>query len=202
MPRTVRGRVDGQVRHGSAGQDQPTRQRDRAARPSAAGRPAIRASPLALATSAASSRPSGRGSPRRSVWRRVHGVWDGADPQVRPTASAANSTGTARRRSAAEADVAVAVPRRSGPPGRPARCATVPRRARSRRSPVAAGRPGRRPGVGVGGDHQTGLPAQPGDRGDEVRLVEWPGGCGWPRPVRRRSPPAAGGRAGRRPGPG
>src|SRR6478752_733989 len=74
---------------------QPIRQCDRAACPSSGGRPPILANPLALATSAASSRPLGRISARRSVDGGSSGVCTVPTRTCAPTASAANSTGTA-----------------------------------------------------------------------------------------------------------
>src|SRR6478752_7833437 len=74
---------------------QPIRQCDRAACPSSGGRPPILASPLALATKAASSRPLGRGSPRRSVDGGSIGVCAVPTLTCAPTANAAKRTGTA-----------------------------------------------------------------------------------------------------------
>ena len=142
----------------------------RAARPSAAGAPAIRASPLARATSAASSRPRGRGSPRRSVAAAPAGVWAVPTSRWAPTAMAANSTGTAAAPRPPRLTSASAL-RRCGRPGRPVVCRPLVQDDLDevRRQPVDQVGPRM---VGVGGDHQVGLPAQPGDRGDEVRLVE------------------------------
>ena len=147
------------------------------------GRPAMRASPAARATRAASSRPP----PRAHRWR---GSVRGADPDVAHRRRApANSTGSA----------AASAWRRSTPRQRAA--ATISATLATSACGVVGidddlvqggpGRPVGRPEAGLGGQYQVGLLAQRPHGLPPVRPGRRPGAGGWRRPAPRRSRPAA-----------